>query len=326
MRIVWLFWRLLRYRVAVMLILFMLLAAAIHQVITTCPWALTIAALALAASYVSATSSNDLADVKIDAINHPDSPGRPLITGQATNREIRFVFVLTSLAAISLAETINRRSGALMLISILLNVLYSLPPARLSYRTFLAPLILGIAYVGVPYGLALTATNRRFASYDLLWLAGLYLMFVGRIILKDFRDRKGDARYHKPTFLLRYGKKATCLVSLTGLSAGGSLLIVQCRQPAWLAAVVVVYLLSIAGMLRRLWRAPAGREEQISIGVGARMGNGLLITLLAFFSLQASRASPAMQALVTLTVSGLFVASYANFLRHPERATIGYKG
>jgi 4-hydroxybenzoate polyprenyltransferase len=326
MRILWLFWRLLRYRVAVMLVLFMLLAAAIHQVITTCPWALTVAALALACSYVSATSSNDLADVKIDAINHPDSPGRPLITGQATTREIRLVFALASVAANTLAALINLPSGLLMLTSILLNILYSLPPARLSYRTFLAPLILGVAYVGIPYALALTATDISFTGYDRVWLAGLYLMFVGRIILKDFRDRQGDARYRKPTFLLRYGKRAACLVSLIGLTAGGALLIWQSRQPVWLAAIIAAYLASIAIMLRRLWQAPVGREEQISIGVGARMGNGLLITLLAFFSLQASHASPAMQAIITLAVSTLFFGSYANFLRHPEAAMLGYKG
>lgn len=326
MRIIELFWRLLRYRVAVMLILFMLLAAAIHQAIDTHAWQLSTAAIALAFSYVSATSANDLADEKIDAINHPDSPGRPLITGQATATDMRRLFIVASSMTVLLATVISPWAAVVMLTSVLLNIVYSLPPARLSYRTFWAPMILGAAYVGVPYILALVATDNGFGRADGVWLAGLYLMFVGRIILKDFRDRKGDAKYHKPTFLLRFGKGATCLFSFIGLSVGGILLVIQSLHPLWLAVVVLGYMISIAAMLKRLWTVPIGHEEQISIGVGARMGNGLLITLLTFFVLQESRAPSTLQTTTTLSIAGLFFVSYFNFLRHPEQAVVGYKG
>lgn len=326
MKLLRLFWRLLRYRVAVMLILFMLLAAAIHGTLGLHPWQFGIAAVALALSYVSATSSNDLADRKIDAVNHPTSYGRPLITGGAQPKDMWLLFGVASAGSVGLASLLGYRVGEVLALSILINILYSLPPARLSYRTFLAPLVLGVAYVGIPYLLALTVGRSDFDRQDTGWLAGLYLMFVGRIILKDFRDRTGDAKYHKPTFLLRFGKEATCIVSLTGLSIGGLLLVLQTRHTLWLATIVLLYLFSIAIMLGGLLQAPVGRHEQLYIGVGARMGNGLLITLLTALLLRSSGALAPTQLVVTAAVASLFFGNYISFLRHPEAATIGYKG
>ena len=47
------------------------------------------AALALAASYVAATSVNDIADADVDRINHPGDRARPLVTGDASEERIR---------------------------------------------------------------------------------------------------------------------------------------------------------------------------------------------------------------------------------------------
>lgn len=326
MRMLAIFWRLLRYRVAVMLVLFMLLGVAIHGQITTASWQLGLAAVILALTYVSATSSNDLADRKIDAINHPSSLGRPLVTGAASAKDMWLIFAGASLCALTLSMFLGWSAVLLVGLSLLINVLYSLPPARLSYRTFLAPLVLGLAYVGIPYCLGLAASSSSLNYDDGVWLLGLYLMFVGRIILKDFRDRKGDAKYNKPTFLLRYGKTTTCNLSLLLLLSGGALLVWQCRHPLWLAILVVAFLLSMALMLQRLRNAPMGRAEQLSIGVGAKMGNGLLIALLAVLALQESSAPVATQAAIALGITGLFFAGYISFWLHPEQAVIGYKG
>lgn len=326
MKLVRLFWRLLRYRVAGMLVLFLLLAAAIHGAVQNHPWPLTIAAAALAFSYVSATSVNDLADQKIDAINHPESYGRPLITADAKPRDMWLLFALSSIMAVVLASLTGYLSAIILFGSIVINVLYSLPPIRLSYRTFLAPLALGLAYVGVPYCLALAVTHSTATASDGRWLVGLYVLFVGRIILKDFRDRRGDARYHKPTFLLRFGKEATCIVSLAGLIDGSLIVVLQVLHTLWLATLVLGYTTSIAIMLQALKQTKPGPAEQIYIGVGARMGNGLLLTLLTALTLQTNHAPLGSQIAITLIVSSVFFGSYLNFLHAPERATIGYKG
>ncbi len=61
-----LYWRLLRYRVAVMIVLFMLLGASWHRGPTAIDGSVLLMVLALASSYVSATSVNDIADKEID--------------------------------------------------------------------------------------------------------------------------------------------------------------------------------------------------------------------------------------------------------------------
>ncbi len=72
-------WTMLRYRVASMLWLFMLLGAAVRGGLDHVGWPHALAAIALAASYVAATSLNDVADEDVDRINHPGDAARPLV-------------------------------------------------------------------------------------------------------------------------------------------------------------------------------------------------------------------------------------------------------
>ncbi|OGL37914.1 hypothetical protein A3E49_01410 [Candidatus Saccharibacteria bacterium RIFCSPHIGHO2_12_FULL_49_19] len=326
MKFLFLVWRLLRYRVAIMLLLFLLLSVTLHANLADYTAALILASLSLALSYVSATSVNDIADRKIDAINHPDSPGRPLINGQGSVNELWAVYIVVSATALLLAALINVVALFIILASLLINIAYSLWPIRLSYRTYLAPLALGVAYVGIPFALGLAVIGQTMEANDWVWISGLYLMFIGRIILKDFRDRKGDARYNKPTFLLKYGKNSTCLVSLLAILSGGVMIIVALQGLVWLQLIVAVYLALIISVLRRLQLAPQGAKEQVYIGVGAKMGNGLLITLLGVFALASSDAPVGVQVSLAIVLLLIFVANYAVIVRSPGRTTLAYKG
>jgi 4-hydroxybenzoate polyprenyltransferase len=309
-----------------MLILFMLLSISIHQKLSLHPLLIIFACLSLAAGYVSATSVNDIADAKIDAINHPKSLGRPLITGEGNKRDLTILFIFSSVLSLLLASFVNLDALLILGLMILINVVYSLPPIKFSYRTFLAPVILGIAYVGIPFSLGLAIVNRQVNATDYYWFLGLYVMFVGRIILKDFRDRKGDAKYNKPTFLLKFGKKATCIFSYTGIVAGGLIIVLLLHQIYWLSAISALYLLAIIFMIRRLQISPEGMQEQLSIGVAAKMGNGLIITILCTFVLRQSSAPIITQESIVTAVAVLFFANYFYFLQHPKEAMIAYKG
>ena len=77
---------------------------------------------------------------------------------------------------------------------------------------------------------------------DLLLLAGLYAGFIGRIVLKDFRDVRGDALFGKRTFLVRHGRRATCRLSATFLVVGVSVLPFVRELSVALVAAYVVYL------------------------------------------------------------------------------------
>jgi 4-hydroxybenzoate polyprenyltransferase len=326
MKMLTLYWTLLRFRVAVMIVLFMLLGAAWHRGLTSIEALVLLMVLALASSYVSATSVNDIADREIDEINHPGDRGRPLVTGAARTADLWVLFVVSSVLAVALGLAAGSGAAGIMLLSVVIGALYSLPPARLSYRTFLAPLTLAVAYVGIPYWAGVVVVRESLQTTDLPLLTALYLLFAGRIILKDFRDREGDAAFGKPTFLLKYGKKSTCLASLCALSAGDALLIASLADRWWLAALLQLYIVSIAIMLFRLYRERSSKDEQLSIGVGARMGNGLLITLLGTLILSNQGADWTTQFIFGLALTALYTLNFIDFLRHPKRAIIGYKG
>jgi len=326
MKLLALYWSLLRYRVAVMIVLFMLLGAAWHGGLTAIDASVLLITLALASSYVSATSVNDIADRKIDEINHPGDRGRPLVTGTARTADLWLLFGASSILSVALALAAGPAEAGIMLLSVAIGALYSLPPARLSYRTFLAPLTLAIAYVGIPYWAGVVAVGGSLETSDLPLVTALYLLFAARIILKDFRDREGDAAFGKPTFLLKYGKRATCLLSLCALCAGDALPLVSLTDRWWLAVLLQTYIVSITIMLYRLYRVGGRRDEQLSIGVGAKMGNGLLVTLLGVLILANQGADWIVQLIFGLALTALYTLNFIDFLRHPERAVIGYKG
>jgi 4-hydroxybenzoate polyprenyltransferase len=326
MRMLALYWNLLRYRVAVMIILFMLLGAAWHRGLTAIDAPVLLMILALASSYVSATSVNDLADRKIDEINHPGDKGRPLVTGAARTSDLWILFGVSSVLAVALGLAAGPGAAGIMLLSVVIGALYSLPPARLSYRTFLAPLTLAVAYVGIPYWAGVGAVGESLRTSDVPLLTALYLLFAGRIVLKDFRDREGDTAFGKPTFLLKYGKKATCLASFCALFSGDALLVTSLADRWWLAALLQLYIACIVIMLYRLYRVSSRKDEQLSIGVGAKMGNGLLITLLGALILSNQGADWITQLIFGLALTALYTLNFIAFLRHPERAVVGYKG
>jgi 4-hydroxybenzoate polyprenyltransferase len=318
--------RMLRHRVAAMVWTFMLLAPAyrvgLERFASEYLWAVA----ALASSYVAATTVNDVADREIDALNHPSDRGRPLVTGDARERELYLLHVVAALLAIVAASFVGIAAVGLTVLSLGIGWAYSLPPVRLAHRTWLAPVALAAAYVAVPYALGLMAAGVSPVAGDVIFCAGLVSLFVSRIVLKDFRDRRGDAAYGKPTILLRFGKTATCATSLAALALGDVLLLIFLRPPLVLGLVLQTFVAAIGSRLLALWRASDPRAEQLAIGLGARMGNGLLLAVLAWLVLSAHGATRAEATTFLVALATVFWLGYAAVVARPADAVIAYKG
>ena len=313
----------LRFRVAAMVWLFMLLGAAFHDGLGGAPWAYALAAVALGSCYVAATALNDVADEALDRVNHPGGSGRPLVSGEASPRQLRLLAAGAAVVAAAGAAPLGRPALLLVAVSLSIAQAYSLPPLRFSYRTYLAPLVLGVGYVLVPYLLGVQAAGATVGRRDAPFAAALYALFVARIVLKDFRDREGDRLYGRPTLLLRFGKDATCAVSAVALAAATAILVAVLPL---LTPVLAALAATIGWMLLTLRRAEEGRAEQVAIGIGARMGNGLLICVLGWLVLDAAGAPPAEQLGFTFAVAGLFAGTFISLVRRPDAVAIGYKG
>lgn len=313
----------LRFRVAAMVWLFMLLGAAFHDGLGGRSWTYGLAAVALGSCYVAATALNDVADEALDRVNHPGGSGRPLVSGEASPRQLRLLAAGAAAVAVAAAAPLGGSALLLVAVSLAIAHAYSLPPFRFSYRTYLAPLVLGVGYVLVPYLLGVRAAGSEPGASDALFAAGLYGLFVARIVLKDFRDREGDRLHGRPTLLLRFGKDATCAVSAAALAVATGIL--AAALPL-LAPLLVGLAATIGWMLLTLWRAEEGRAEQVAIGIGARMGNGLLICVLGWLVLDGAGAPPAERLVFTLALTGLFAGSFVSLVRRPDAVVIGYKG
>src|SRR5438067_396267 len=133
-------------------------------------------------------------------------------------------------------------------ILVLLILAYSLRPIRVADRGAVASLLLPAGYVGVPYLVGIFSVRDRVTAGDFVLLGGLYVGFIGRILLKDFRDVRGDALFGKRTFLVRHGRGRTCAFSAVCWITG-SLAVAGAHQSDHTLAAVWAGLVAVALVL-----------------------------------------------------------------------------
>lgn len=316
----------LRYRVAVMLWLFLLLGTAGQGGLQRAGWRMLWAVIILAGSYVAATSVNDIADEPIDRINHPGDRDRPLVTGDAVPADLWTVHAVAAGVTLIAAVPLGGIGVALAAGSLLIGWAYSLRPLRLSHRALATPLTLSVAYVAIPFALGVELAGGTWTRMEVGLVTALGLLFGSRIVLKDFRDRPGDAAYGKGTLLLRFGKLTTVMASLVALVLGNIVLVVAIQATGAILVLIEAFVAAIVTRLHALWRARDGWEEQLAIGLGARLGNGLLLMIAGWLALGVEGAPEADRLLFAAAIAVVFGASFAVLIAHPERAVIGYKG
>lgn len=266
---------------------------------------------------------NDLSDQAVDQVNLAGDRSRPLVTGMAGARDLVVTAVTAGGIALGTAFLLGTRPGLVMAAALALSAGYSVRPVRFADRGAVAALVLPACYVALPYLLALTAAGHRIGPRDLLMLAGLYAGFVGRIVLKDFRDVRGDALFGKRTFLVRHGRRATCLFSACFWSVGcGVILLATPSRSPVLIASYALCLGTVVLILRTLAGEVGHREEEALITGVAAVGRGLLTLQLTHLAAgQADWSTPARSAAVgALTL--LTLAQAFSLVRNGPRTNL----
>jgi len=318
-----LYLRMLRYRSAIVMVLFMLLGAAWHGSLSGSAVALFVAAIALISTYGCATSVNDLADWKIDQINLKGHTDRPLVSGDGSRRDLVVNAVISSAIALVLGLTLGLVAAAIIGLVLAMNLIYSLPPTKVSYRAMLTPFYLVIGYIVLPYWLGVVLIGSHIGSSDALFLPALYCLFLARISLKDFRDRKGDAKNNKPTLILVRGKQFVCRLSLTALVLGSLLLLLALKGHPWVMLGLVPYMVALVATIRRLATTDDRLKELISIGFGARIGNGMLFVLLGLLLLQDSHTQESVAFIFYLSLMIVYGSTFIEFWKDPSSFEFG---
>jgi 4-hydroxybenzoate polyprenyltransferase len=323
-----LFLHMARYKSALVLVLFMLLSVMVHDRshLSIISIHTVFAGLALVFVYACATCINDLADWKIDAINLQGHPDRPLITGEGSRKDLMVLLIFTAAIAVGLAALVNDLVVVAVVAGLCVNALYSLPPLRISYKAILTPFYLALCYVLIPYQVGFGVVSSR-ANVDFNWryLVAFYFLFLARICLKDFRDRKGDALSGKPTLILKYGKKLVCLISVVSVLVGSSVLIILLAHEPFLQWLVVFFVASLIAVEYKLFVAKTESLELLSIGYGARMGNGILFALLGTFLLRMQNAMTSDLIVFYCSLATIYGWLFWQYIKHPEVFYFGKK-
>jgi 4-hydroxybenzoate polyprenyltransferase len=234
---------------------------------------------------IHANSINDYADRDIDSVNLKDANDRPLVTKDISLNKFWIIHFASGAVALALSFFYEPAVVLLSLAVIAIDYAYSLKPFRLAYRPIISPLLLSVSYVFYSFSLGYFSVSTT-KEYPWLLSIGLCFGFVARMLLKDFRDAKGDKRYGKVTFLLQYGITSTCLASAI----------------FWLLAIVIVSsvtsfavgttlplgigLLSVFVMLFDLSITTGINKQQDILGYIAKSANFSIITILAYLLCQ----------------------------------------
>ncbi|GAA2040703.1 hypothetical protein GCM10009839_48620 [Catenulispora yoronensis] len=264
------------------------------------------ALLPLVACQVFSVACNDLSDMAIDAVNLAGDPSRPLVFGGTARRDMVGVAVGAAVVALGAAAFLGLAPFAVVAAELVVGAAYSLRPVRLAERGALAAVTLAVCFVVLPYLLGRVVVGAHLSGRDALMVAGLSLGFVGRIVLKDFRDVRGDTMYGKRTFLVRRGRARTCRFSAGCWTAGtGAMLVATPHPGAVLTASILTQLAAALWLLDRLRTETHPRRETMLISTIAIVGRGMLLTLLTHLALLAEGWSAAQQAVTIAALLAL---------------------
>lgn len=262
-------------------------------------------AIVLALWYAHGTGINDYNDYEIDLVNVKKAKDRPLVRGLVTKNQLRYIYWLCASLSMLLSYLISTELAIITVIFLLLNIAYSTKPLILSRRGGVAPLLLPLGYVLYP-ALAVQqalSINGSKASFILTSLA-LYLLFGSRIILKDYRDVKGDKKEGKLTFLLKHGNTAVTKISSASLVIGCLILtVVIGYRPLSIGILMFLMMLSLRSLKMLSTQSMWSRQKPLIVAFG-RLSSGitavLLISILAEVGLLTQRQYVIQAIIMTL--------------------------
>jgi 4-hydroxybenzoate polyprenyltransferase len=294
-------------RPAVLALLALYAAAGLAQAGSNDSKALVGALVVVAGFLLCCVVLNDLSDERIDRVNLAGDRRRPLVTGRCNRRDFALMGATAGVVSLVAATLLEGPAVWVVAGGLAIGTAYSVRPVRIADRGALASMVLPAAYVAVPYLTGIFSVRASIAAADLVLLAGLYIGFIGRILLKDFRDVRGDALFGKRTFLVRHGRGRTCALSAVCWAAGSAVLLAAAQPTPAFAGTVSVCLAVALVLLRSLATDEGPRRDEKLISAIAIVGRGTILLLVAQLSLADAGWPVAASAAVLGTVVVLTV-------------------
>ncbi len=317
----------LRIRVSLLLGLFLILGSYYSLNVNGHYSKIMIGFIAVVIGYGSATSFNDLADIEADKINLKGAKDRLLANNKIEKEKLIQVGIFCGLTSIILSSFLGMIPFLAMLLIFLINLFYSFPPLKISYRTNLVPFYLSLGYVVLPFITGYFSFSNHLSAKGVLFILGLYFLFTARISLKDFRDREGDKAVGKQTIILKYGKNAVLKLSVSCFIIGLVLTIYGSSIKIMMIAGVIISALLSAFFLIKLSNSKKLKDELLSIGMAARFGNSIIYLFLGYFIfLNSDNWSKSDLAIFEILIISIYLSQFVVFLKSPEYYSYGGGG
>ncbi len=197
---------------------------------------------------------------------------------------------------------------------IVIDYVYSLRPIRVSDRGIAAQYLLAFAYTYFPLSLGYWSSA---ANYSFPWLLsfGIFSSFIARLLLKDFRDVRGDRQYGKKTFLLRHGPKITTLTSAGYWFLSIIFIGLYTSFAYGIIVPLVVGFIQVCLLLSVLYQVKGVARKQNSIIFISKAVNALIMALLAFLLLRNHLTISATELVVIPAIVGISLLTH-NWLRY----------
>ncbi|MDL2363176.1 MAG: UbiA family prenyltransferase [Patescibacteria group bacterium] len=278
---------------------------------------------ALALWYIAGTAFNDYADYEIDRVNLKGDRQRPLVTGTVSRRDLLHYGIFATFASlVVIALTTSLVITLLYSAMLVLNVAYSLKPFQISRRGGLAPLLLPLGYIVLTISSGMLLTGLNFSVPDVLILAGMYLHFMARIVLKDHRDVRGDAMVGKKTLILKYGNHKVSLLAMVLFIASTALLaLVLSRQLLFILPFIALLSSGATYVLLQLSRENRWLYQKPLITVFGRLCSGIITLIIIGLLPQIIHMESYQPRFIAIVITALFFVSISEIikLQHPTQ-------
>lgn len=214
-------------------------------------WQLIVGLAVVAMLHSYATLTNDILDMDIDVLNKRESA---LIRGSISKRQVRSInFWLLIASLVGIASLRNYMVTAVVLVATALSWAYNYKPLRLSFRPLGSMLTLGLLYGFLPLLFGAYIAGAKLSGAIFLLAIVWFLQRCSVSMLKDYKDKAGDKKYGKKTFLIAYSDRVTAITTVTLATLGYFVLATYMFMQAQDLRQNILYAVICAGMLCAIW-------------------------------------------------------------------------
>lgn len=194
---------------------------------------------------------NDLTDLQDDIKNkemgNPTPASRPIGTGMITEGRLKKFIVVSGVAGLILAYSLNLRVLALQSIYLFLGFLYSTEPIRLKKKFLMKQLIIA---AGCTLSILTGALTIGMFTPPILYMILIHLiLIIGLNPIMDVRDLRGDKIVGVKSIPVVWGPELTVRLYFVSLFAIGAATLIGYSQLGFNTAMPILVLLILAGWM-----------------------------------------------------------------------------